>query len=111
MKDELRRLERRRGRSGKDRVDHPPMGSDDVANAVAGAVNLVIAKPGFNANALPTGVGNQGIGAMIKKEIGSVLGEPNPFTDGGKPGVDEPIGTGDRKPDEYEVYRGWFGNG
>ena len=36
MKDELRRLERRRGRSGKERSTIHPMGSDDVANAVAG---------------------------------------------------------------------------
>lgn len=40
LKIELRRLERRRGRSGKDSVDHPPRGSDDIANAVAGVVYL-----------------------------------------------------------------------
>ena len=34
---ELCALERRRGRSGKDHVDHPPRGRDDLANAVAGA--------------------------------------------------------------------------
>ena len=33
---ELRGLERRRGSSGRDRVDHPPGAHDDVANAVAG---------------------------------------------------------------------------
>jgi hypothetical protein len=33
---ELTNLERRRGKSGKDSVDHPPRGSDDYANAVAG---------------------------------------------------------------------------
>jgi hypothetical protein len=33
---ELCALERRRGRSGKDHVDHPPRGRDDLANAVAG---------------------------------------------------------------------------
>ena len=36
LKTEFRRLERRRGRSGKDTIDHPPRGSDDIANAVAG---------------------------------------------------------------------------
>ena len=41
MKTEFRRLERRRGRSGKDTIDHPPRGSDDMANAVAGAIWLV----------------------------------------------------------------------
>jgi len=56
--DELRRLERRRGRSGKDTIDHPAYGgSDDVANSVAGAVNLIISKPGSNLSAMPIGVG------------------------------------------------------
>ena len=41
LKTEFRRLERRRGRSGKDAIDHPPRGSDDMANAVAGAIWLV----------------------------------------------------------------------
>jgi hypothetical protein len=34
--NELTTLERRRGKAGKDFVDHPPRGSDDLANAVAG---------------------------------------------------------------------------
>lgn len=33
---ELRALERRRGKSGRDVIDHPPRGRDDRANAVAG---------------------------------------------------------------------------
>src|SRR6266511_3163997 len=40
MKIEFRRLERRRGRSGKDSIDHPPRGSDDIANAVSGVTCL-----------------------------------------------------------------------
>jgi hypothetical protein len=40
LKNEFRRLERRRGRSGKDSIDHPPRGSDDIANAVAGVICL-----------------------------------------------------------------------
>jgi hypothetical protein len=40
LKTEFRRLERRRGRSGKDSIDHPPRGSDDIANAVAGVICL-----------------------------------------------------------------------
>src|SRR6266542_3148217 len=40
MKTEFRRLERRRGRSGKDSIDHPPRGSDDIANAVSGVICL-----------------------------------------------------------------------
>ena len=35
---ELLALERRRGRGGKDSVDHPPRGRDDRANVVAGAI-------------------------------------------------------------------------
>ena len=58
MIDELRRLQRRRGRSGKDSVDHPAYGgSDDIANAVAGAVNLIIAKPESILSQYPIGVG------------------------------------------------------
>ena len=38
---ELRLLERRVSRSGKDSVDHPRGGSDDYANAALGAVSLV----------------------------------------------------------------------
>jgi hypothetical protein len=48
MKTEFRRLERRRGRSGKDSIDHPPRGSDDIANAVAGVIS-VAAQYGGNA--------------------------------------------------------------
>ncbi len=36
---ELRLLERRTSRSGKDAVDHPQNGSDDYSNALAGALN------------------------------------------------------------------------
>src|SRR5215472_4866446 len=38
LKTEFRRLERRRGRAGKDSIDHPPRGTDDIANSVAGAI-------------------------------------------------------------------------
>lgn len=38
---ELRGLERRRGASGRDRVDHRPGAHDDLANAVAGLVSLL----------------------------------------------------------------------
>lgn len=37
---ELRGLERRRGTSGKDKVDHRPGSTDDIANACAGALVL-----------------------------------------------------------------------
>jgi hypothetical protein len=37
-------LERRTARSGKDSIDHAPGGHDDLANAVAGALDLVSAR-------------------------------------------------------------------
>jgi Terminase large subunit, T4likevirus-type, N-terminal len=40
--DQLRRLERRRGRLGKDQIDHPANGHDDVANAAAGCSWLIL---------------------------------------------------------------------
>lgn len=39
---QLQQLERRTARSGKDSIDHPPRGRDDVANAVAGALTLAV---------------------------------------------------------------------
>ncbi len=39
-------LERRTGRGGRDHIDHPPGGHDDLANAAAGAV-VLIKKPQF----------------------------------------------------------------
>ena len=35
-------LERRTARAGKDSIDHAPAGHDDLANAVAGAVHMVL---------------------------------------------------------------------
>jgi hypothetical protein len=40
LRKELRLLERRTSRLGKDAVDHPKRGSDDYANALAGAARL-----------------------------------------------------------------------
>jgi hypothetical protein len=37
-------LERRTSRGGKDSIDHPPGGHDDLANAVAGAASLCSAR-------------------------------------------------------------------
>jgi len=42
MFNQILNLERRTARSGKDSIDHPPNGHDDVGNSVAGA--LVVAK-------------------------------------------------------------------
>lgn len=41
LQRQLCALERRTGRGGRDSVDHPPGGHDDLANAAAGAVALV----------------------------------------------------------------------
>lgn len=41
--NELRQLERRTGSAGRDRVDHPPRGHDDHANAACGALVLAAA--------------------------------------------------------------------
>jgi hypothetical protein len=81
MIEEFRRLEKRRGRSGKDSIDHPAYGgSDDIANSVAGVIGLVIAKPALSVNAIPIGVG-RGLGAEIKKAFGSTFDQPSPFRD------------------------------
>jgi hypothetical protein len=42
---ELRGLERRRGSSGRDRVDHRPGSHDDRANSAAGALVALLAQP------------------------------------------------------------------
>jgi hypothetical protein len=39
-------LERRTSRGGRDSIDHPPSGHDDVCNAVAGAASLAIGHQG-----------------------------------------------------------------
>jgi hypothetical protein len=82
MIDEFRRLERRRGRSGKDTIDHPAYGgSDDIANSVAGVISVVIAKPVMSPGAVPIGVG-RGIGWELRKlPGGSTFGKANLFRD------------------------------
>src|SRR5262249_15262647 len=52
LADQLRRLERRRGRLGKDQIDHPVNGHDDSANVAAGVSWLLLNDPkqgGINA--------------------------------------------------------------
>ena len=43
LKNQLLSLERRTSRGGRDSIDHPPQGHDDLANVVAG-VNYVLEK-------------------------------------------------------------------
>jgi hypothetical protein len=45
---ELRLLERRTSRSGKDAVDHGPHGSDDYANSLAGLLRSLTKRPDVN---------------------------------------------------------------
>jgi hypothetical protein len=45
LRTQLEGLERRTARGGRDSIDHPPGGKDDVANAAAGA--LIVAMDGF----------------------------------------------------------------
>jgi hypothetical protein len=46
---QLTALERRTSRGGRDSIDHPPSGHDDLANAVAGVIAMLTdrAEPGF----------------------------------------------------------------
>jgi len=46
LKAQLVSLERRTARSGKDSIDHPPGGHDDLANAAAGVLVLAAAQMG-----------------------------------------------------------------
>jgi hypothetical protein len=45
---QLTGLERRVNRGGRDTIDHQPGAHDDLANACAGVVATILAKPGFN---------------------------------------------------------------
>jgi hypothetical protein len=47
-------LERRTARGGKDTIDHPPSGRDDVANAACGVIqDLLVRQPGGEGGAVP----------------------------------------------------------
>jgi hypothetical protein len=92
--EELRRLERKQGRSGKDTVDHPAQLSDDIANAVAGAVSLVLSKPQASRHAYPTGVG-RGLGADLRRAFGSTFGQTSPG---------RTFGDEEEEPVEREVF-------
>ncbi len=61
-------LERRTSRAGKDSVDHPPGGHDDVANAVAGALTMA------------TGASEPGILAYYREECAAYERGDHPFS-------------------------------
>ncbi len=45
LANQIAGLERRTVRGGRDTIDHPPSGRDDVANAVAGLATIAAAPP------------------------------------------------------------------
>ena len=92
MVKEFRRLERKRGRGGKDTVQDGGR-HDDLVNAIAGAVYLVIAKPVADPRAIPIAVGT-GIGAELRKAVGSWRDSPNPFTNDGRLSRGIPVRSG-----------------
>src|SRR5262249_25651461 len=68
MIKEFRRLERKRGRGGKDAIQDGGR-HDDLANAIAGVINVIMSKPMMSPGAIPIGVGC-GIGAEIASTFG-----------------------------------------
>ena len=78
-------LERRTARGGKDSIDHAPGAHDDVANAVAGVVDVLTAsKSGYD---------------------GSFSWVCGPYDDDGPPVIRTPRGTG--RASLAKVGRGW----
>jgi hypothetical protein len=57
-------LERRTARSGKDSIDHGPGSHDDLANAVAGAADLIV----LATRAMNTGCGVAVYGTVVEEE-------------------------------------------
>src|SRR5262249_7077748 len=72
MVKEFRRLERRRGRGGKDAIQDGGR-HDDLANAIAGVINVIMSKPIMSQKAFPISVG-RGIGAEIARTFGLTSG-------------------------------------
>lgn len=50
-------------------------GSEDIANSLAGVINLIMTKTPINKYATPIGVG-RGIGSEIRRAFGSTLSQP-----------------------------------
>ena len=72
---EFRRLERKRGRGGKDAIQDGGR-HDDLANAIAGVINVIMSKPMMSPGAVPIAVGH-GFGAEIARTFGRTLGPFN----------------------------------
>src|SRR5262249_55602539 len=72
MVKEFRRLERKRGRGGKDAIQDGGR-HDDLANAIAGVINVIMSKPMMSQKAIPLGVG-RGIGPTVGSTSGPTVG-------------------------------------
>ena len=105
---ELRLLERRTHRSGKDSVDHPQNGSDDLANALAGALFEATLQP--EAPSMVVGrYGGGGGGAVVfgepdhgQPEVGSAMTSGQDYLDNGEVNPDRIL---DRNPARLEYLR------
>src|SRR5262249_50010050 len=72
MVKEFRRLERKRGRGGKDAIQDGGR-HDDLANAIAGVINVIMSKPMMSQKAFPIGIG-RGVGSEIASTFGRTFG-------------------------------------
>ena len=72
-------LERRTARSGRDSIDHAPGGKDDMANALAGAANLIVlAERRQNTGSGVSTYGSIGV-SSFGEDAREAEAEPEPF--------------------------------
>jgi hypothetical protein len=91
--DQLASLERRTARGGRDTIDHPPNGRDDLANAVAGALTIKSSVV-YSTSDL---VGHYS-GPFHANRSGYRTGPPSPFTQDRRPPLPEWVQRGLRYP-------------
>jgi hypothetical protein len=103
MVKEFRRLERKPGRGGKDAVQDGGR-HDDLANAIAGVINVIMSKPMMSQKAIPIGVG-RGIGADLAK-LDSSFGKPLFGTPDGRLSQGIPVRVGYDDDDDVPDRRG-----
>jgi hypothetical protein len=89
MVREFKRLERKRGRGGKDAIQDGGR-HDDLANAIVGAIYLASAGKVFNPHAIPVGVGNKTMASESARMFGSSFGSsPTSWLNGNAEDDDE----------------------
>lgn len=98
LKQQLIGLERRVSRSGKDSIDHPRGGHDDIANAVAGAVCTAMAKANHKP---PTAIFGT-YGRVVEGSNWSSSSYTDPQPERGAPGAF--VGAPKPKSDHSDVY-------